>query len=152
MIFSDKLRWLKVLLIFLGLVGLVFYAQTQGPRAVPGFKEFEKNPTTFEGKNIGFNGKVLEIESENFKIEQNLDGKKKILNLQGNLKNAKVGDKAYGVFTYKKDTGMVLDRYIISNSRPFKIIFSFIALLGVAILFFKNYTFDFKKWEFKENA
>lgn len=152
MIFSDKLRWLKILLIFGCLGGLVFYAEAQGPLAVPGFKEFEKNPPVFDGKNIDFSGRIIEIGSENFQIEQSLDGERKVLRLQGTLKNAKTGDWIYGVFIYKKDAGMVLDRYTISNSRPIKIAFSFIALLGITILFFKNYTFNFQRWEFKENA
>jgi hypothetical protein len=128
----------------------VFYAQIQGPKALPGFKEFQANPDQFIDKELGFQGKILLINNGFFLMEQISEGERINLNVTGALVKAKPGDNISGVAIYQADKSLILNRYIISNSRPAKIAISLIALLVVTLLFFRDFTFNFKKLMFIE--
>lgn len=148
--FSDKFRFLKMLILILSLSGLAYYAQTQGPKVIPGFEEFKNNPSSFINKELGFQGEIIKIDRESFVVTQINNGKKTDLTIKGTLAKAKLKDNISGVAIYRADKTLILDRYIISNSRPAKIVISLIALLVVAFLFFRDFAFNFKNMVFKE--
>lgn len=146
--FSDKFRFLNIIILLLILVGLVLFAQKQGPKVIPGFREFKKSPESFINKEIPVDGKIKKIESDRFYIEQKMEGENIILEIRGVLRKANLEDHIYAVVVYK-DQKLILNRYIISNSRPIKIFISFLALFWVAFLFFQDFKFDFKKFLFQ---
>lgn len=143
--FSDNFRFLKVIFIFMILAGLVAFAEIEGPKKMPGVREFKVNPFSMVNKEIEFNGKIKKIGTDSFFIEQKVDGERLSLEISGDIVNAKIEDTIYAVATYKSDKTLHLERYIISNSRPIKIAISFIAFLWVLLIFLKNYNFDFRK-------
>lgn len=147
--FSDKFRFTKIFILTACLAVLIYYAQIQGPKAIPGLKEFKKNPAVFINKELEIGGKIKKISPDSFIVEQVLDGEKSLLSVKGKLLKGKLEDNLQAVVVYKEDKTLNLERYIISNSRPIKIVISFIALLWVAYIFLKEYYFDFRKMEFK---
>lgn len=152
MMFPDNFRFVKIIISFLALSLLVFYIEIQGPKIIPGVKEFTSHPTQFINKEIGFQGKIIKIEEKHFVVEQILEQVKMNLTIQGTLSKAKPKDTISFVATYQTDKSLTLNRYIISNSRPIKIAVSLVALLIVTFLFFRDFTFDFKKMVFKQKA
>lgn len=148
--FSNKYRFLKITVIFFILIGLVYYGQIQGPKVIPGLKEFKNNPDKFINKELEFGGKIKEISSNSFIIEQAINGEKINLKVEGVLSNVKAEDNIHGVAVYKTNNTLVLNRYIISNTRPIKIIVSFFAVLWTFYLFFQNFRFNVNKLTFEE--
>lgn len=148
--FSDNLRWLKILFCLVLLLGLIAYGEIVGPQKVPGLREFKKNPEAFVSKELEFNGSLQRIGHDSFTLNQKLDGEIMQIEIAGNLEKAKINDTIYAVAVYQADKKLLLDRYLISNSRPIKIAISFIAFLGVIFIFLKSFYFDFKNFIFRQ--
>lgn len=149
--FSNKYRFLKITVIFFTLIGLAYYGQVKGPKVIPGLKEFKNNPDQFINKELEFGGKIKEISSNSFIIEQAINGEKINLKIEGVLSNVKPEDNIQGVAVYRTNNTLVLNRYIISNTRPIKIIVSFIAVLWIFYLFFRDFRLNVKKLMLEEN-
>lgn len=152
--FSEKFRFLKIIISIILLVGLIFYGEVQGPKQIPGLREFKNSPNLFINKELEFNGKIRKISQSMFTLEQRINRETLMLEITGNVEGAKTGDTIYAVAIYRQDKRLILSRHIISNLRPIKIIVSFIAFLWIGLIFLKNYTFNFKKIavEEKNNA
>ncbi len=152
--FSNKFRFFKIIVSITLLVGLIFYGEVQGPKQIPGLREFKNSPNLFTNKELEFSGKIRKIGQNMFILEQKINGETLMLEITGNIEKAKTGDTIYAVAIYQQDKRLILSRYVISNLRPIKIIVSFIAFLWVSLILLKNYTFNLKKIavEEKNNA
>lgn len=150
MIFGNRFRFFKIIVSIALLVSLIFYGEVQGPKQIPGLKEFKNSPNLFINKELEFNGSLQKIGPNNFILNQKLDGEIMQIEIAGNLEKAKINDTIYAVAVYRADKKLLLDRYLISNSRPIKIAISFIAFLGVIFIFLKGFYFDFKNFIFRQ--
>ncbi|MCG2691886.1 hypothetical protein L6272_03600 [Microgenomates group bacterium] len=133
--FSNRFRKLKIIIPLLSILVLVFYAQIQGPRLYPGYKEAKLSPQQFIGKSLNFGGRIEEINQDYFliKIDQ------QPVKVYGQLGKNKVNYLITGKALYQADGSLKLSEYHTSNLRPYKIMLSIIPILIIGYLFLKKY-------------
>jgi hypothetical protein len=144
--FSDKYRVFKIIVPFLLIVTLVFYARAKGPLIYPGYKEAKKQPSLFIGKKINFGGKILEVKDDYFYVES----EKEPVKVFGKLTKDKVNYLISGNAVYQADGSLKALDFHLSNLRGYKITLSIIPIILIVYLFLKEYRFDFKKTKFKK--
>jgi len=133
--FSDKFRWLKIILPILLIIGFVFYAGVKGPIIYPGYKEAKLFPQQFIGKSINFGGRIEEINQDYFLVT--ID--KQPVKVYGDLAKNKANYLITGKALYQADGSLKLSEYHVSNLRQYKIMLSIIPVLAIGYLFFKEY-------------
>lgn len=133
--FSNRFRKLKIIIPLLSILVLVFYAQIQGPRLYPGYKEAKLSPQQFIGKSLNFGGRIEEINQDYFLIKIN----KQPVKIIGSIEKNKLHYLITGKALYQADGSLKLSEYHTSNLRQYKILLSIIPILAIGYLFLKNY-------------
>jgi len=133
--FSNRFRKLKIIIPLLSILVLVFYAQIQGPRLYPGYKEAKLSPQRFIGKSLNFGGKIEEINQDYFLIK--ID--KQPVKIIGSIEKNKLHYLITGKALYQADGSLKLSQYHTSNLRQYKILLSIIPILAIGYLFLKEY-------------
>ena len=142
--FTDKFRWLKIIIPLCIILALIIYGEIKGPLLYPGFLEASKNPQQFINKEISFGGKIIEIDNNYFLIEVKGKPVKVLGSLEKNKRNYLINGKAI----YLADGSLKLLKYHTSNIRIYKIILSIIPIILIGYLFFKQYKLDKKTLTF----
>lgn len=144
--FTDKYRFIKIILPLLIILAIVIYGEIKGPLLFPGFLEASKNPHQFINKEISFGGKIIKIDKNYFLIEI----EKKPVKVLGSLEKNKLNYSINGKAIYLSDGSLKALDFHLSNLRGYKIALSIIPILLIVYLFFKQYRFDVKKLMFKK--
>ena len=145
--FTDKFRWLKIIIPLCIILALIIYGEIKGPLFYPGFLEASKNPQQFINKEIGFGGKIIEINKNYFLIEV----KKKPVKVLGLLEKNKLNYSINGKAIYLEDGSLKAKDFHLSNIRIYKIILSIFPILFIGYLFFKQFKFNKKTLTFIKN-
>ena len=146
--FSDKLRLFKIILPLLSIVPLIIYGQIQIPQNYPGYKEAKAEPDKFDGKEIYFGGKILDVEDGHFLVENE---QYKVL-VEGKIDKSVIGGNISGKAVFRRNKTLTMQDYHISNLRKYKVIVSLFPFIFVLFLFWKQYSFDFKEVMFKKRV
>ena len=62
--FTDKYRFLKIILPLFIVLVVIFYGEIKGPQLFPGYWEAIKNSRQFINKEIGFGGKIIKVDKK----------------------------------------------------------------------------------------
>lgn len=133
--FSDKYRFFKITIPLLLILLAVFYGEIKGPTLYPGYLEAIKAPELYYGKEIGFGGKVTEIQNNYILIKSD----REIVRVNLTLPQESLNYQISGMAVLQKDLNLKPSKYHLSNLRKYKIFISLIPLVVISYLFFKKY-------------
>jgi hypothetical protein len=133
--FSDKYKFFKITIPLFLILLAVFYGEIKGPTLYPGYLEAIKAPELYFGKEIGFGGKITEIQDNYILIKS--DKEKVKVNLA--LPQENLNYQISGMAVLQKDLSLEPVKYHLSNLRKYKIFISLIPLVAISYLFFKKY-------------
>jgi len=140
---SDQYKCLKILTLILVLTSLIVYGFKQAPSRIPNYSAFHQNPTLYLQTDIPFGGRITQFSSGTFSVEQVLDGQKENILIYGHLERARINDRISGV-AINNNSRLELKNYHLSNLHTLKVGVSFLAFVGVVLIFIKDYLKFFK--------
>lgn len=144
--FSDRLRIFKIALPILLIIILIIYGGKKLLLTYPGFNEAAANSEEFNGKQIFYGGKIVEVKKNYFVLKME---EKKVI-VKGVLDKNTQGSNISGKAIFQKDKTLKMLDYHTSNLRQYKIWISLIPALIVLYLFSRDYRFDIRKLMFKK--
>jgi len=133
--FSDKYKFFKIAIPLLLILLAVSYGEIKGPKLFPDYQEAIKTPELFFDKEIGFGGKIIEIQDSYFLVYAD----KKTVKANLTLPQENLNYQISGVAVLQKDLSLTPSKYHLSNLRKYKIFLSLIPLTAISYLFFKKY-------------
>jgi len=133
--FSDKYKFLKITIPLLLILLAVFYGEIKGPTLFPGYLEAIKASELYFGKEIGFGGKIIEIQNSFILVKSD----KEIVRVNLALPQKYLNYQISGMALLQKDLSLEPVKYHLSNLRKYKIFISLIPLVAISYLFFKKY-------------
>jgi len=143
--FTDKFRLLKIVVPPFIIIGVIIYGEIKGPQVYPGFLEAIKAPKIYFGKEIGFGGKIIEVQKNYILVRIN----REVAKVNLTLPKEKLNYEISGMGVFQKDQSLKQTKYHLSNLRIYKILLSLIPALLISYWFFKSYSFDLKDFIFK---
>ncbi|MCD6326606.1 hypothetical protein J7M28_03495 [bacterium] len=148
-LFSDKLRWLKIALPLLILAALCVYSGIKGPELAPHFSDYLKDPDRFDGTQfmVQFT-MVKEIKGPERFVVADLNGRR--IDVVGSIPSG--SEECFISFEaiFKAPGYLILQKpwHIYSKDR-LKLYVSAIALLGVMAFFLRRFRFNLRRFCFE---
>ncbi len=133
--FNEKYKFFKITIPLLLILLAVFYGEIKGPTLFPGYLEAIKAPELYFSKEIGFGGKIIEVQANYILIKSD----KEIVRVNLALPQKYLNYQISGMAVLQKDLSLVPSKYHLSNLRIYKIYLSLIPLTAISYLFFKKY-------------
>lgn len=133
--FNDKYKFFKITIPLLLILLAVFYGEIKGPTLYPGYLEAIKVPELSFGKEIGFGGKITEIQNNYILVKIDKDVVRVNLVLPQKYLNYQIS----GMAVLQKDLSLEPAKYHLSNLRKYKIFLSLIPLVAISYLFIEKY-------------
>ena len=148
-LFSDRRRWLKIGLPGAVLLAMCIYSAVAGPKRMPRFADYLKDPARFDGRSLLVQfTQIRRYEGPDKFTVQDIWGDR--IQVRGHIPPGQVGCFISFYATFNKPGYLVLgEKWHIYRWDTVKLVVSATALIGVLLFFLRRFRFNLRRFRFE---